>query len=185
MLEIVIPKTTFFNEIDQTFIDIPLTPIKLEHSLVSISKWEAKWHKPFLGDEDKTTDELISYIKCMTLTQNVNPDVYLGLTPEIVQQVCDYIKDPMTATTITTHETPDRLGGSSRNSNKIITSEVIYSWMISLQIPSEYQRWHINRLLTLIRVCNINNQPNKKMGAKENMNYHKSLNEARRAAAGI
>lgn len=184
MLEIIIPGVEFYNAETNEFIETPQTPLKLEHSLVSLSKWESKWHKPFLGQDDKSSEEIIDYIKCMTITQNVNPNVYLGLTQPIIQKICDYIADPMTATTFHTHGS-DKFEASAKGSGEIITSEVIYYWMVALQIPPEYQKWHLNRLLTLIRVCNIKNQPPKKMGRKEVMNQHVSLNEARRAAAGI
>lgn len=173
MLEIVIPCTELWDDENQEFINIQEQKLSLEHSLVSISKWEAKWHKAFLSKEKKTEEEMIDYIKCMTLTQKVDPNVYRCLNQKILKEIEDYIYDPMTATTIN-----DR---SNTKSREIVTSEIIYYWMISLGIPVEFQKWHINRLMTLIQVCNIKNKPNKKMSRKEIYSRNAALNAARKA----
>lgn len=172
MLKIVVPAGEFWNAQTETFINTPRQELQLEHSLVSISKWEAKWEKSFLSDE-KTYEETIDYIRCMTLTQNVNPQVYLALTSENITEVSNYIKRPMTATTINNM-------GPKKHSKEKITSELIYYWMIALNIPMECQKWHLNRLLMLIQVCNIKNSPNKKMGRKDIYSQNRALNEARR-----
>lgn len=162
-----------WDEAKQEFISTKEQTLQLEHSLVSLSKWESKWHKPFLSKDEKTYEETIDYIKCMTITKNVSPEVYMCLTSENIGQVNQYIEDPMTATTFRDekHSAPNR---------EIITSEVIYWWMIANNIPPEYQKWHLNRLLTLIKVCNIKNQPPKKMSQKELMSRNAALNAARR-----
>lgn len=145
--------------------------LQMEHSLVSISKWESKWHKPFLSSE-KSDEEFLDYIKCMTLTPNIPDEVYTRLTMENLNKITDYINDPMTATTF-----PKEVKKPSR---EIITSEVIYGWMITLNIPVEFQKWHIRRLLTLIRVCEIQNSPPKKQSKKDIMSRNSALNAARR-----
>lgn len=143
--------------------------LQMEHSLVSISKWESKWGKPFLGKQDKTLEEIQDYIKFMTITQNVDPEVYECLTKNNIEQIRQYIESPMTATFFSKEEG----GGPSR---RIITSELIYCWMIMLNIPFECQKWHLNRLLTLIRVCKNENSPSQKRSAKDRA----ALNAARR-----
>lgn len=174
MLRIKIPSVEVFNEKDSTFEDvIPETELQLEHSLVSISKWEAKWNKPFLSKDEKTDEELLDYIRCMTLTQNVNPKVYQYIPATVMMQINKYIEAPMTATTFREDK--------SKRSNEIITNEIIYYWMVSFNIPFECQKWHLNRLLTLIRVCSAKNSPQKKMSTKEIMSRNKALNKARRA----
>lgn len=172
MLKITIPAAEMFDERTQEFVTVKEQTIQLEHSLVSLSKWESKWRKPFLSKTEKTTEETIDYIKCMTITQNVKPEVYNCLTSAIISQINDYIGSPMTATTFSKE--------NGRPGREIITSELIYYWMIALNIPSEYQKWHLNRLLTLIRVCNIKNQPQKKMGRRELASRNSALNAARR-----
>lgn len=172
MLTLIIPETELYDEIQNEFRIIKEQKIVLEHSLVSISKWESKWHKPFLSKENKTHEETIDYIRCMTVN-SVDPIIYNYITYSMINQVNKYIEDPMTATTIKNREPPSR---------EIITSEIIYYWMVALQIPFECQKWHLNRLLTLIQVCNIKNKPPKKMGKRELMSRNASLNAARRKA---
>lgn len=178
MLTITIPAKEQWDELKEEF--IPLTkPVRLdmEHSLVSLSKWESKWCKPFLSTKNKTHEQTLDYIACMTMTQNVEPDVFRLLTSFNIQQVNDYIDKPMTATTITQIQ--------SRKSREIITAEIIYYWMVALSIPFECQKWHLNRLLTLVNVCNIKNNPKTgKMNQKEVMRNNTSLNAQRRAALG-
>ena len=173
MLEIVIPETEQWDEVNQEFITSNRQILRLEHSLVSLSKWESKWKKPFLSNKEKTYEETIDYIKCMTLTQNVNDTVYNLLDKDNIEKINKYIGDPMTATTF--KEDSNKKGG-----REIITSELIYYWMISLNIPFECQKWHLNRLLTLIKVCGIKNQPPKKMSKKDVMSRNAALNAARR-----
>lgn len=172
MLEIIIPSIDLWDERKQEFVVLKGATLKLEHSLVSLSKWESKWRKPFLSKENKTQEETIDYIKCMTLTQNVDPNIYQYINNETVNKILSYINEPMTATTFR----EEKKGGS----REIITSELIYYWMIALNIPFECQKWHLNRLLTLIRVCDIKNQPPKKMSKREIMSRNASLNAARR-----
>lgn len=177
-LTITIPEFEGFDYQKGEFIECKETTLRLEHSLVSISKWESKWHKSFLNTQSEgtiTKEQLIDYVRCMTLTQNVNPNIYYGLTKGNLKEIMAYIDDPMTATTFTKVEGQ----GPSR---RIITSEVLYGWMVGLQIPFECEKWHVNRLMTLIRVCNENNKPDKKMKPGEAMATHKALNAARRAA---
>lgn len=172
MLEIVVPGTEYWDESKQEFVNINTQKLRLEHSLVSLSKWEMKWNKPFLNSKDKTHEEIIDYVRCMTLTQNVNPNIYYAITSENIERINAYIDAPMTATTFS-----EKNLGRSR---EIITSELIYYWMIAQNIPFECQKWHLNRLLTLIRVCNIKNAPPKKMGRRATMSRNAALNAARR-----
>ena len=174
MLQITIPEGEFFDESTESFVIVKEQTLQLEHSLVSLSKWESKWKKSFLSTTEKTFEESIDYIRCMTITQNVNPLVYQNITPGIIAKVTEYIDLPMTATTFK----DDNNRGHSR---EIITSEIIYYWMITYGIPFECQKWHLNRLLTLIRVCAIKNQQPKKMGRNELANRNRSLNAARRS----
>lgn len=173
MLKITIPAGEQWDEINQVFINTKEQTLQLEHSLVSLSKWESKWCKAFLTKNEKTDEETIDYIKCMTITQNVDPNVYNCLTKENVEQIKKYIEAPMTAT----YFSEEHSGKSSREQ---VTSELIYYWMIALNIPMECQKWHLNRLLTLIRVCNIKNQPPKKMSKRAIMSRNAALNAARR-----
>lgn len=177
MLRINIPGGELWDERNNEFVFAKGQTLQLEHSLVSLSKWESKWCKPFLSSEAKTTEETIDYIKCMTVTQNVKPELYNFLTNEHITMVNDYISAPMTATTFS----KDGPGGRHR---EIVTAELIYYWMIALNIPFECQKWHLNRLLTLIRVCNIKNAPPKKMSKRQIMNRNTALNAERRRLMG-
>ena len=174
-LEITIPEAEYFNEQTREFISISEQRLRLKHSLVSISKWEAKWKIPFLSKQPKTREQSLDYIRLMTITQNVNPFVYEFLPDDLMVKIQEYIDDPMTATVIKTQPKP---GGQ-----KVITSEVIYSWMVSFRIDKEYEKWHLNRLLTLIEILNIENSPKKKMSKNSVYQRNQALNEARRAKA--
>jgi len=173
MLQITIPAVELWDERKQEFVTTKEQTLQLEHSLVSLSKWESKWCKPFLTKQEKTFEETLDYIKCMTITQNVDPEVYNHLTNENIEEINKYIEAPMTAT----YFSDDKTAKSSREQ---ITAELIYYWMIALNIPFECQKWHLNRLLTLIKVCNIKNQPPKKRSRKEIMSRNAALNAARR-----
>jgi hypothetical protein len=172
MLQITIPAMNdLWDERNQQFLSIKETTIQLEHSLLSISIWESKWNKSFINTKDKTEEELIDYIKCMTITKNVDPNVYVCLTAENIQEIVNYINAPMTATIIR---------DTGKSSREIVTSELIYYWMISLNIPVKFEKWHLNRLITLIKVCSIKNQPPKKMSRGEIMQRNAALNAERK-----
>lgn len=177
MLRITIPAQELWDSDKQEFIYTKEQVLQLEHSLVSVSKWEAKWCKTFLSKKEKTYEETVDYIKCMTITQNVDSDVYNYLTEENMKEINNYISAPMTATWFSDERT-----GSANNEQ--VTSELIYYWMIALNVPFECQKWHLNRLLTLIRVCNIKNKPPKKMSKSEIMSRNAALNAARRKQLG-
>lgn len=172
MLKITVPEMEFYDEDNNEFIMFNEQVLQLEHSLVSISKWESKWHVPFLDGKDKTLEQIIDYVRCMTITQNVKPEVYNRLTEDNLKAINDYIENPMTATTFSDI--------NQRPSREIITSEIIYYWMVSFNIPFECQKWHLNKLLTLIKVCNIKNSPPKKMSRQEILSRNRALNEARK-----
>jgi hypothetical protein len=181
VLTITIPASELFNEETQKFIYIEETELVLEHSLVSLSKWEQKWEKPFLGKERHTTEETMDYIKCMTLSpEYVSDKVYTSLSGDHLDQVGNYINAKKSATWF--NETP---GQSAADSGETITAEIIYYWLIALQIPFEVQHWHLNRLLTLVKVTNIKNDPNKKMMPKADAAaQQRMLNEQRKQRLG-
>lgn len=173
MLIVNISESEVYDEINNRFINVKEQRLQLEHSLVSISKWESKWHKSFINTTDKTYEEIIDYIRCMTITQNVKPEVYSCLTAENINQIQEYINDPMTATVFLNDK-------ETNKSREVVTSELIYYWMISFNIPTEYSKWHLNRLITLIRVCMLKNTPPKKMSKRELASRNAAINEARR-----
>lgn len=180
---ITIPDQEFFNSETSEFVYVKGTSFKIEHSLVAIAKWEAKWHVAFLDDKvEKTAEMMIDYIKCMTISQNVDPSIYNYLPDYVIAEINAYIDDPMTATTF--REDPTRKGGRK---SEFITSELIYYWMIAQNIPLSCEKWHLNRLMALIRVCSEKNneqQGNNKMSRKAIMNQNRALNAARRKASG-
>ena len=175
MLKVFIKGKELFNEETFRVIRTKDTTLRLEHSLLSLARWESKWHKPFLGNNEKTELELLDYIRCMTIMQNgdVDPNVYYCLDSDNIQKIKDYMDDQMTATWFNEKNNP-------KSRQKTVTAELIYYWMISLQIPFECEKWHLNRLLTLIRVCNNENAPKKKMKKSDIYRQNSMLNEQRR-----
>ena len=176
MLTIVVPASEFYDPVKEEFFKTKEQTLILEHSLFSLAKWEAKWHKAFLSKDEKTQAEVIDYIRCMTVNQINDQGVYKRLTKQNLEDINEYINAPMTATTFSDKQT--------RSSREIVTAEIIYYWMISLGIPFECQKWHLNRLFTLIRVCSIKNAPSKKMKKRDILSSNHALNLARRNAMG-
>lgn len=177
MLQIKIKGRELFDESKNEFIDVKDQTLQLEHSLVSISKWESKWHKPFLSKDPRTMEESLDYIRCMTINKNVDPLIYqYCIDPKTMAEINAYIDDPSTATWFNDKD--------QHKSREIITSELIYYSMTALNIPFECEKWHLNRLLTLIRVCSIKSQPQKKMSKRDVMSRNRSLNAMRRARSG-
>lgn len=176
MLKLEIPAKTLWDERTETFIESPSVTLELEHSLVALMKWEAKWKKSFLDTPEKTLEETLDYVRCMSLQDDVDPAVFLCLDINVQKKINDYINDSMTATTFTEHGR--RPGGKASKT----TAEVIYYWMVELGIPFECQYWHLNQLMTLIRVCNDKKAPKQKMKGAALAKHNTSLNQARRKA---
>lgn len=177
MLRIVIPGEEYYDEENQTFSTVGDSVVVLEHSLVSLSKWEARFEKPFLGPAEKTKEELIGYIEEMILSPENSPEVVSLFTRGNISQIEAYIDSKQSATFF--GSMPER-----KKQHEVITSELIYYWMIGFQIPFECERWHLNRLFSLIRVCNVKQSPKKKMSATAIAQRNRDLNAQRRAALG-
>ena len=180
MLEIEVPGRELFNEKTGEFYKVRSQTLELEHSLLSISKWEAKWHKPFYGRDPRTDEEAKDYILCMSIRPIQDELILSCLTQDNVNAIHEYMNDPMTATTFSKHS----VDGKKRSSSKFTTSEEIYYSMFSYGIPIECQKWHINRLTTLLRICAIRETPPKKVSKKQTLADYAALNGRRRAAMG-
>lgn len=173
MLRLKIAPTEMWDERKQEFVQTGERELMLEHSLVSLAKWESKWQKPFLDQKPKTGDEMLDYVRCMTITQNVSPETYSRLTTGNMAEIEQYISRPMIATTFSAEQHGNRNGEKT-------TAELIYYWMVTLSIPFECEKWHLNRLLALIRVCNLKNQPARKKSQRAILQENRALNAARR-----
>jgi hypothetical protein len=166
MLEIDVPIEESFDETNNKIV-VTTFRVRLEHSLVSASKWESLWKVAFLGKKDKTAQQNLSYMKCMILNDDLPPGVFQKLVGGYFDQIKDYIADEMTATKLYTDP-------NAPQSRETVTTELIYYWMISLNIPVEFQYWHLNRLITLIRTVNLKNSPKRKMSSKERRDLNRS-----------
>lgn len=173
MLEITIPRTEMFDDKAGKYYYVESETLSLEHSLIAISKWEAKWCKPFFGRGEKTQEQVIDYVKCMTVNKVKSPIIYECLSSTNFKQILEYIESKQSATWFQ----EDKHGGNKET----ITSELIYYWMIACNIPFECQKWHINRLLTLVRVCQLKQQDPKKMSQSEMIRQRAKLNAERKA----
>lgn len=178
MIEIVIPdQDTSINEENNTLVSLKGATLQLEHSLISLQDWESKWHKPFLESNDKSYEEIVDYIRCMTISpKDIDPKIYHFIPSDEFRKIIDYINDIMTATWFS-----DSSNLPGMHKGEVVTAEIIYYWMITLNVPSEYRKWHLNQLLTLIKTISIKNAPEKKMGRKEERAQRMALNKARRA----
>ena len=179
MLVVHIPKREWFDEIKEEFVYTDEATLKLEHSLISIQKWEAKYKKPFVSDKPHTQEEMLDYIRFMTLNKDVKDDAYNNLTNKNREQINEYINDPMTATWFNDSNANNQKRGPN---GQAITAEKVYYWMTALQIPFECEKWHFNQLMTLIKVCSYESQPKKKMSRKDIYSQNRSLNEQRKKA---
>lgn len=177
MLIVSIPELEGFDEETGTFVSIPGGKLHLEHNLIALSKWESITHKHLIGNDNLTAEEMLLYVKCMITDEEYNPELLNRLPASEVERISAYMADSMTATTISG-------SGNESGSGEYTSSELIYYWMIACQIPFECENWHLNRLLTLIRVCNEKNQPDKKMSQSEIIRRNRDLNRARRAKLG-
>lgn len=177
MLSITIEPIELFDEVNNRIIRTEQYDVELEHSLVSLSKWESKWKIPFLGKTPKTNEQTIDYVRCMNLTPGVPPEAFDHLTDAFLEQVTAYIQQDMTATTF--RETP-----GARPNREIITAEIIYYWMTQAQVDWRVEEWHLNRLMALLKVVNLKQSPGKKMSKAEIMAQQRALNEQRRQQLG-
>lgn len=177
MLQITIPGARFFDERTEEFLTFKPTTLKLEHSLLSIHKWESKWHKSYLSAKEFTAEEFRDYVRCMCLDSSVPADTFLRLTRQNVIDIRAYMEDSMTATTF-------GKVGNTKGPKQTITAELIYYWMVSYGIPFECAKWHINQLMTLIKICGIKNAPQKRGNKKDAAASMQALNRARRAKLG-
>lgn len=173
MLKITVLGQEHWDNTNQEFIYPDQITLELEHSLVALSKWESKWKSPFLGRDEKTTEQVFDYIKAMTLTPNISDEVYKRFSQQNLDAINEYINDPMTATWFNETGMPKKATGET------ITAELIYYWLTAFGIPLETQFWHLNRLFTLIKVTNLKNQKPKKMSREEQLAQQRRLNEER------
>ena len=178
MLCITIEKGELYDSKNNIFVPVPETKLQLEHSLISLTKWESKWHKPFLSSE-KTKEEILDYIRCMVVGKEIDMSILKRLTSDDVKKIQQYIDDPMTATTIYTVGQNKKKKSINKD---VITNEVLYYYMASNQIPFECEKWHLNRLLTLLEVFAVKNDKDNKMSKRQTLQHNAKINAARRAA---
>lgn len=178
MLKLFVPGREWWDEGREEFMSGEPCTLTLEHSLLSLSKWESKWRIPFLEESSKTREQSIDYIRCMTINKNVDPLVYYNIPQRMLDQVSAYIVEKQTATFITRKKQP------RPPVKEPVTSDLIYYWMVSYNIPFECQKWHLSRLLTLIDVCAFKNEAPQRLTPNELLKRNAQLNKSRRAKHG-
>lgn len=176
MLRLTIVTAEGFDDSKNEFVEYETAMVELEHSLLSLSKWESKWEIPFLGSEEKTDEQVLDYVRMMILGDEITEELLSKFTVKEFDTIKKYINAKMTATTF--NET------KKETAKEVITAEIIYYWMIALGIPFECETWHLERLLTLIKVCNIKNAPKDKRSARQSAEERRALNEQRRRETG-
>ena len=174
MLTLFIPKQEYYNEVEERFFEADEFFLHLEHSLISLSKWESKHQKPFLSSTEKSSDEIFSYIEFMILDESYPADLFSRLSGENIKKINDYIESKESATIINNRNQP-------RGRSETITSELIYYWMVAFQVPFECERWHLNRLFALLQICGIKNSKPQKMSKSEMAARNRELNAKRRS----
>lgn len=177
MLRIIVEGDENFDEEKQEFLNVEDVVLDLEHSLLSLSKWESKYQKPFLSSNNKSSEEMFGYLAAMIMTPNVESDVLYRCSQDTIDRIQEYIDSPQSATTF--GMMPERKGPG-----EIITAELIYYWMVAFNIPFECETWHLNRLFALIRICNIKNSKPKRIPKHEMAMRNRELNAQRRAQLG-
>lgn len=175
MLCLQIPKTEIWDYDKEEFVYVDGFTLKLEHSLYAVSKWEQKYHKPFLEQKQLSNSEMMYYIRCMSLDEELIEDFVYAITPQIIEEIRKYIEDPATATVIKNNKKPS-------SNRKFVTSELIYYYMASLQIPFECEHWNLNRLITLIGIFDAESGKSKPMSKSDIYAENRRLNAARRKA---
>lgn len=172
MLRIIVPGGELFNEETNEFTEFDPVVLDLEHSLVSLSKWESKFQKPFLVGGEKSSEEVLGYVEAMVLTLDFPKEALTRLSNANLSEINDYIDSSQSATTFS-----DK---ASNSRGEIVTSELIYYWMIGFNIPIECENWHLNRLFALLKICSIKNSKEKKMSPQALAERNRKLNEERR-----
>ena len=182
MLSITIPKLELFDSKNNIFVNQDEVTIELEHSLVALARWESKWEKPFLGPDQKTEEETIDYVRCMTMTSDVSPEIYHRLNQGHFKQINEYIDAKMSATWFSEPRSASTGNAPVKRSRETITAEIIYHWIVALNLDWQVQDWHLNRLFTLIKVCNQKNSPEKKRPKRDMVAERQRINAERKAA---
>lgn len=173
MLKLIVGEEEFYNEVTEMFETTQGFELELEHSLISLSKWESKTKIPFLTKEAKTEEQIRLYVEAMIITPDYPSDIVAMLSQENMNTINRYIESTESATTF--GSMPETKGRG-----ETITSELIYYWMVAFNIPFECERWHLNRLFSLIRICNIKNTKPKQMSKHELAARNRALNEERK-----
>lgn len=178
-IEVTIPDQEMWDSEKNEFVYVKGCTIRMKHSLLSISKWEMTWKKPFLKPGYvMTEEETLDYYRCMTITQNVDPGIYRYIPTSEQEKINKYIETPMSA-----YIPQNKKSGGVKHT---FVSEHIYYWMTAANIPQSYEKWHLSRLLNLLEIAANENDPkkSKKMSRGEIYKQNQELNSARRKALG-
>lgn len=173
MITIHFEEMEYYDEQLNRFYTLPPKVVNFEYSLAAVAEWEAIWKIPLLNTElGVDSDMFLSLAMCMSDDRELL-EYYLDDTEKA--ELHKYLSDSQTATTINSSQ-----NGNTTGRGKVYTAEEIYALMFMNGIPIEWESRNLNRLLVILRIISIYQNPPKKMSQQDVMKQNARLNRERK-----